>query len=732
MSQNNSVISRVVLNVSEAFLKQETRINEKLDDILAKKLEKLNSDQDKYSEVLKFNILFYKTLIRNTEPLIGKWIEQKSIPNIDSLEEELEIIADKCREYINKIREEGVENLKESDLNSFNFYDKMQPEDKIKRLEKDYRVLNVYKDLLNITLRKISLDRNENLSLLSKDPRDIKRELKRELIFSVNKMLSSSEEFVGGNVYYKENNDSIKKSRNDLEELFLRRIKESNYDVIFEAIENKYRKLCLIEGMLYREGYGFGKNSIAEFASSAILLGLLRGKDKDIVEGAMRLVIIGEFGEKNFQDYMSYVIENKLNISTEVWNESIDIIKTKYQQLKNHDIALKKCVESNDVDIAKYVSIIESVDKNKSFNNPARKNNIEKNDEKIQEEIEDKKENIKDSKKENKTEDIQSYLAITEEDQTGENQANESQPREEQIEENKANENKVIEDKIDENQAKDIKESIEEKQVYEEIHEDTDEDIDDEEYTEDEEDIDDEDIEEEYLKVLKKKSTKRRKKKKKKILAITSVLIAVVLAFGAVYAVITNKEKKNQLEAKKQQETSQQQKDKKEDKKEEKKEEISPEEKERIEREAMIKSKTEEMESYKDGKGKYYIVYAASHKLRENSEETLEEYRAKGVDGTIVEANGHFRIKINEYDDYASAKSESNELAKKSISTYILQGNRYYDCKIDLFELKSKDMPKEDLEKEYYNLKEELGSQSNGKEYVEKLDRIYEGISQVN
>ena len=41
-------------------------------------------------------------------------------------------------------------------------------------------------------------------------------------------------------------------------------------------------------------------------------------------------------------------------------------------------------------------------------------------------------------------------------------------------------------------------------------------------------------------------------------------------------------------------------------------------------------------------------------------------------------------------------------------------------------------MPKEDLEKEYYNLKEELGSQSNGKEYVEKLDRIYEGISQVN
>lgn len=713
MSQNNSVISRVVLNVSEAFLKQETRINEKLDDILEKKLEKLNSDQDKYSEVLKFNILFYKTLIRNTEPLIGKWIEQKSIPNIDSLEEELEIIADKCREYINKIREEGVENLKESDLNSFNFYDKMQPEDKIKRLEKDYRVLNVYKDLLNITLRKISLDRNENLSLLSKDPRDIKRELKRELIFSVNKMLSSSEEFVGGNVYYKENNDSIKKSRNDLEELFLRRIKESNYDVIFEAIENKYRKLCLIEGMLYREGYGFGKNSIAEFASSAILLGLLRGKDKDIVEGAMRLVIIGEFGEKNFQDYMSYVIENKLNISTEVWNESIDIIKTKYQQLKNHDIALKKCVESNDVDIAKYVSIIESVDKNKSFNNPARKNNIEKNDEKIQEEIEDKKENIKDSKKE---------------DQTGENQANESQPREEQIEENKANENKIIEDKIDEDQAKDIKESIEEKQVYEEIDEDTDEDIDDEEYTEDEEDIDDEDIEEEYLKVLKKKSTKRRKKKKKKILAITSVLIAVVLAFGAVYAIITNKEKKNQLEAKKQQETSQQQKDKKE----EKKEEISPEEKERIEREAMIKSKTEEMESYKDGKGKYYIVYAASHKLRENSEETLEEYRAKGVDGTIVEANGHFRIKINEYDDYASAKSESNELAKKSISTYILQGNRYYDCKIDLFELKSKDMPKEDLEKEYYNLKEELGSQSNGKEYVEKLDRIYEGISQVN
>ncbi|OMK36805.1 hypothetical protein BER42_002759 [Clostridioides difficile] len=51
---------------------------------------------------------------------------------------------------------EGLDSLKANDLNSFLAYDKMELSERRRRLEKDYKVLNLYKDLLNISLRKIS------------------------------------------------------------------------------------------------------------------------------------------------------------------------------------------------------------------------------------------------------------------------------------------------------------------------------------------------------------------------------------------------------------------------------------------------------------------------------------------------------------------------------------------------------------------------------------------------
>ena len=55
----------------------------------------------KYIELLKYNVLFYKTLSRNTEPIISKWILEKYIPDIDELESDIELINAKCRKYIN-------------------------------------------------------------------------------------------------------------------------------------------------------------------------------------------------------------------------------------------------------------------------------------------------------------------------------------------------------------------------------------------------------------------------------------------------------------------------------------------------------------------------------------------------------------------------------------------------------------------------------------------------------
>lgn len=399
MSENN-IIRNTVLNVTASFLKQESKINEKLDAVLEKKFEKVEFNEAKYAELLKFNILFYKTLARNTEPLIGKWIVDKYIPEIDELEKDLELTTAKCRKYVNKAMKEGLDSLKANDLNSFLAYDKMELSERRRRLEKDYKVLNLYKDLLNISLRKISLEKKECGNLFLKNQADAKRELKREIIFCVNKILASNKDVVPKSV--EENNEQdrveikateiedlqlgkdnsendvllseVKNSKveqesktNDIESKFMDKLNSLNNEIISQTIHNEYKKLCGLEELHSVEGYGFGKEVIKDFACATVALEFLKRRNRDLIEGAMRLTIIGEFGAENFKEFVDYVIKNKTEISEDTWNEAHNLIKDNHNELENHEIASKRTRRNKDIDIEEYIYMIKNADKDICF-----------------------------------------------------------------------------------------------------------------------------------------------------------------------------------------------------------------------------------------------------------------------------------------------------------------------------------------------------------------------------
>ncbi|MCC0686053.1 SPOR domain-containing protein [Clostridioides sp. ZZV14-6345] len=399
LSENN-IIRNTVLNVTASFLKQESKINEKLDAVLEKKFEKVEFNEAKYAELLKFNILFYKTLARNTEPLIGKWIVDKYIPEIDELEKDLELTTAKCRKYVNKAMKEGLDSLKANDLNSFLAYDKMELSERRRRLEKDYKVLNLYKDLLNISLRKISLEKKECGNLFLKNQADAKRELKREIIFCVNKILASNKDVVPKSV--EENNEQdrveikateiedlqlgkdnsendvllseVKNSKveqesktNDIESKFMDKLNSLNNEIISQTIHNEYKKLCGLEELHSVEGYGFGKEVIKDFACATVALEFLKRRNRDLIEGAMRLTIIGEFGAENFKEFVDYVIKNKTEISEDTWNKAHNLIKDNYNELENHEIASKRTRRNKDIDIEEYIYMIKNADKDICF-----------------------------------------------------------------------------------------------------------------------------------------------------------------------------------------------------------------------------------------------------------------------------------------------------------------------------------------------------------------------------
>lgn len=361
----NSIIKGTVLNVTQRFLKQESKTNKKLDNILNKKFEKVELNEVKYIELLKYNVLFYKTLSRNTEPIISKWILEKYIPDIDELESDIELINAKCRKYINIAKRDGIENLKEADLQSFNYYDKMDNSEKIKRLQKDYKVLNIYMEVLTMTLRELSLRKEESAEIFLMNPADARMELKREIIVIVNRILAggSKKDETADEKQHVEQNEE--KNIVDIE--FLRRVKLISNAELNDTIEEEFKRILTLENLEADEAYGFGGRVIYDFAAATVLLEFL--KSRSLIEGAMRLTVAGEFGEENFSDFLTAIIKDRKLIELDTWKEACKYFRDNKSCVEATTPATIKRTVPADVDMDEYAYMLENADKSEPFRN---------------------------------------------------------------------------------------------------------------------------------------------------------------------------------------------------------------------------------------------------------------------------------------------------------------------------------------------------------------------------
>ncbi|QWR10110.1 SPOR domain-containing protein [Clostridioides difficile] len=822
LSENN-IIRNTVLNVTASFLKQESKINEKLDGVLEKKFEKVEFNEAKYAELLKFNILFYKTLARNTEPLIGKWIVDKYIPEIDELEKDLELTTAKCRKYVNKAMKEGLDSLKANDLNSFLAYDKMELSEKRRRLEKDYKVLNLYKDLLNISLRKISLEKKECGDLFLKNQADAKRELKREIIFCVNKILASNKDVVSNNVEGNNEQDRLEIKATEIEDLqlgkdnsendmllneiknskvkhesklsdvdskFIDKLNSLNNESISQTIHNEYKKLCGLEELHSVEGYGFDKEIIKDFACATVVLEFLKRRNRDLIEGAMRLTIIGEFGPENFKEFVDYVIKNKTEISEDTWNKAYNLIKDDYSELENHEIALKRTRKNKDIDIEEYIYMIKNADKDICFRSSI---SIEDDvEEETKEEVASNNQDIDNFvevediiESENKKKAKLFGFIKKDNEEVEQEEENLNGISSDVILDEPIENNRVKSEEIEQNELKEIKQEEPSQHIEEErsvkiekpINNNLDEKVslnNESKLEKESRNLEDEKVKEEKLEneksvvipINKKENSNKKSKNsskdksrehrkdaknyvsdkedslddedvvsKKNRLKETIIAVVIVVIVGVGYFITVGNNKKNDKEDIPKSSTQQQANNKlteEEKKAQAEKEKKEAEEKAKAEKEAQEKAQAEkkakEMEAYKDGKGIYYTVYAGSLKVEKTAKETAKEYEAKGISSTIIQENGYYKIKIGDYSQYGEAQEKCNELAKKSIDTYIAMYDKYYDYKLEELKESAPSLSAEELKQKYEDLRSELKNKSGYREYVKHLDKLYEEI----
>ena len=158
-----------------------------------------------------------------------------------------------------------------------------------------------------------------------------------------------------------------------MDEVYLQKIREFSEEEILDDMDNTYKQMCKMEDLSYEHAYGFGMESIKEYISSIILLRFIDLDKKKYIKGAIRLLIIGDFGAINFSDFIQYICLTKLNISDKTFEEGLKIIEENFKTCINSELGNKRTKKSLFIDLDEYIFILDNV----NFNDKFRKNKTE-------------------------------------------------------------------------------------------------------------------------------------------------------------------------------------------------------------------------------------------------------------------------------------------------------------------------------------------------------------------
>lgn len=687
------IVKSIILSIGVAISKKSTNVEGKLNESLKLKLDNVNGDKAKYINVLKFNVLHYKAIIRNTELFFAKWIDEGYIPEKESLDKELEKIISSCKSYITMGMKKGIEFLNENEINTLKEYEKLDENELVRTLENEYITLSIYSDVLNIFLHKVIATKDININHLPENSKDAIKEVRKYASMAVQK--------IKGSINQKT------RSVSPLESHYLNSLKNLNYDELYRKMDKEYRFLCNKENVKYINGYGFGEESINEYISSIILKEIIDEKFKKLLEGAIRFVINGEFGAVNFSDFINYLIIKKLNINEEVLISFNQYIENNFKELRDNDLVKKQIKQSDYIDIEEYIYIIENSDMDKQAE--------------LKEDLNINKQ-VQQYQNDNKRSKILKKLVfggaiisillfvviiVSQKDDVMNSQAEVGSVYDKE-DSNKEfssefkntyfkNDNYIIEDSdrryLSENELSSFSKSelalirneifarhgymfndepyktyFNSKSWY---HPNPDIKGDTQEFN---------DIEKENINLIKKLEKN----------------------------IIENKQtKQNEVKDK--------------DKYKEK--------------EDSSKSSTEIVsydyadENYLDS---YYVVYSTANEKESNAKAQVNKLKGKGIDATIIQEDGYFKVKVGSSESYEVARQISDELKSLSIDSYILAYDRYLEEDIINLQHIGDSGNIEEFQAQYDSLINQIGSTLGYERYVKQINDIYKSVTQSN
>ena len=193
MNNSRELIRLAVLEVNEKYIEDKYAMNTNLNETLKNKFEKVDENEEKYIELLRYNIIYYKSIIKKLEYILEMWIQNDLIQGHQSVEKSIENIKVSSRQYVNKAMKNGNKHLNDKDRKIFLSYDKNSGVKKIEKIENDYKILNIYKDVLGMVITVISGNVDKYKDILDMSTEEVKIDLMNEIFTMINEILFSQE-----------------------------------------------------------------------------------------------------------------------------------------------------------------------------------------------------------------------------------------------------------------------------------------------------------------------------------------------------------------------------------------------------------------------------------------------------------------------------------------------------------------------------------------------------------
>ena len=77
LNNSRELIRLAVLEVNEKYIEDKYAMNTNLNETLKNKFEKVDENEEKYIELLRYNIIYYKSIIKKLEYILEMWIQLK-------------------------------------------------------------------------------------------------------------------------------------------------------------------------------------------------------------------------------------------------------------------------------------------------------------------------------------------------------------------------------------------------------------------------------------------------------------------------------------------------------------------------------------------------------------------------------------------------------------------------------------------------------------------------------